>query len=253
MTNPDDLDQRWRAIAEQLGLEPETTRTSQPRAEEQADAPPPRQLVVNERPVAEIPADEPWLESRAPAPDEDFPDPLDDLQKAETPGGSITDVIQREECADLVGPSDETSTGKDGPRSGRSRRRRRRRSKSGKEAAANAPDEDAGVKDHGQIDSQVEESTRETDSAEGPRQEAEEDMPRRRSRRRSRRDLAERTVEERRESDPGSPPQAPAQEEAPAKEEGPVMEGLADEDEDLSKWEVPSWQELIASLYRPER
>jgi hypothetical protein len=28
---------------------------------------------------------------------------------------------------------------------------------------------------------------------------------------------------------------------------------LADEDTDFSDWTVPNWQELIASLYRPDR
>jgi hypothetical protein len=41
------------------------------------------------------------------------------------------------------------------------------------------------------------------------------------------------------------------EEEVPAEEE---VQDEEDEDiDDLSNWNVPSWAELIASLYRPER
>src|SRR6516225_10057085 len=170
MTNPDDLDQRWRDIAEQLGLEPEATRASQPRAEEQTEAPPLRKQVVNERPGAEGPADESWLESPGPAPDENFPDPLGNLQKVEFAGESITDAVEREGSADVFGPAQETPTGKDALRGGRSRRRRRRQTKSAKETAANAPDQEEAVKGRERIESRVEESTPETDREEASRQ-----------------------------------------------------------------------------------
>jgi hypothetical protein len=51
----------------------------------------------------------------------------------------------------------------------------------------------------------------------------------------------------------------PAEAAEPAGEEPPPAVEPEPEDEDdeevenLSNWNVPSWQELIASLYRPER
>jgi hypothetical protein len=51
----------------------------------------------------------------------------------------------------------------------------------------------------------------------------------------------------------------PAEVEEPAAEETPPDATAVEPDEDdeevenLSNWNVPSWQELIASLYRPER
>jgi hypothetical protein len=106
---------------------------------------------------------------------------------------------------------------------GRGRRRRRRRSKPDGERAADESTEVA--------------PTAAADDDEAPRG-------------RSRRERG------RRHADPEKPSSrrqeaVKDQEEAPPSNASPAEED--DDLDDLSNWQAPSWQELIASLYRPER
>jgi hypothetical protein len=107
---------------------------------------------------------------------------------------------------------------------GRGRRRRRRRSKAAEENAAPEPTE--------------------TGTENGA--ENEDEAPRRRSRRgRGRRRADEDERSSRRKDAADDAEHAPASTSPFAEED--------DEMDDLSNWQAPSWQELIASLYRPDR
>jgi ribonuclease E len=250
MTNPDDLDQHWRTIAEQLGLEPEPSAASPPCTEEHAHSPRPREALVRQRPVAEPSGRERRDRPLSDEPEEASADSLALSETAVSVTRPIVEAVKPDETPDATGSVESAPADEEAPRGGRSRRRRRRRSKSGKETAADAPGEEdaSGAPPRGTR--RREDSTADSDRGEVARgQESEEDAPRGRSRRRGqrKRGSAASAAEGRPESEQDAPPKAPA------KEDAPVAEELADEDEDLSKWEVPSWQELIASLYRPER
>ena len=51
----------------------------------------------------------------------------------------------------------------------------------------------------------------------------------------------------------GAPADDAPEEAADQEESQPSRAADEDDDDNLSNWTVPSWQELIASLYRPER
>jgi hypothetical protein len=110
--------------------------------------------------------------------------------------------------------------------SGRRRGRRGRRSSRGKKSET--PDTEAGVT--------------EAPAAKEAEEPAEEEAPSRRGRGRSRPKQANTTDTEAADQDEAA---AHAADDTEASDDEP--------DETLSEWNVPSWQELIASLYRPER
>jgi hypothetical protein len=158
-------------------------------------------------------AEEPPIETAEETLDDEGTNPPD--QETASPE-TATEHTQDTDADSEAAPDDELEAPR-GPTE-RGQRRRRRRSKS---ESATAP---------------AESSDAEADADEGPTSE-ESETPRGRSRRRGR---GRRQADTPEKDDNAAPTAAPAD---------------VDEDslDDLSNWQAPSWQELIASLYRPER
>jgi hypothetical protein len=218
MINQDERHNHWQVLAEQLGLEPETPAESTPAVREVA-TPKARPHHVPEHKQmksAEFPVDEETSFSRGRH--HDAPAPVEAPVEAETPDASP-------EAEDDTGRGDDDLEKPRGSE-GRGRRRRRRGSK--------APNKN-------EASESTDTPTEATDANAPPEK---DDARRGRGRGRPRSESpkpAPRRVEPVAEDD-----EAPAAKAAPATEDDDVMD-------DLSNWQAPSWQELIASLYRPER
>jgi hypothetical protein len=231
-------DDRWRELYDLLGVPGESAApasSSPQRRPEQTEpprheaAPPLKEHHELEEPEASG-LDEPLAE---------FEDDLDDAGLDEdtvidAPGLSEEQPIESDEGVLEEGPGEGEGSGdEDKPRRGRRRRRRGRR-RSGDKAEEEGQDRPP-VK-----------------AAEGPRSRpSDTGSDRGPQRRRGRRDDEE--APQRRPA----PMQHPEPDEQPAGWEGAAARGhdveLAAEDTDFSDWNVPSWQELISSLYRPDR
>jgi hypothetical protein len=256
MTNQEDR-QRWLAILEDLGLP----------AEEEAPSPPPapasvekESAPVEEKTRHEEPVGEAAPQAVAPveeAPVREEPAPARGRRRRGQPAAVAEEPAALEEpvSQEIVSPApippeavieagqseDRPAAVEEAPREGAGRGRRRGRRKpapvaettseiaAGAEAAAAPAEEVAGTEP-----SPVEE------------REAEEE-PRRRRRRRGKK------------AEPESEPPVPAEIEdeidfVPEEEPEVVETDEADEEfDDLSNWTVPSWADLVASMYRPER
>jgi ribonuclease E len=217
MIEPEDND-RWRSLAEELGLPP----TSE-------DAPSPADAVVR---------------SEQPRSARAEPDPVKAEEYAEsTPAEQERPARgrrRRGRSADRAESKAETAGGEASlPTSeapGEEERHRRRRRRRGSKSSTSSELETTGEETTEESSASVEE--KETDSGERPR--------RRRRRRVKKAELEGETVdvvesEEDREE---------------VVEEEPIRVEEEDDDEeaeDFSTWNVPSWAEIIAGLYRPER
>jgi hypothetical protein len=216
--------EHWRALAELLGLEPEPE-----------PAPPPPAAPVADREEAEYPArgkseaaaGEPALlpETASPrgrrrrptVPAEETP------EGAAAPGPEATELLVAPEPVETEEPLPA------------GRRRGRRTSRAGRSEAPTA----------------VETEEEKTDVAEthavtpAAAEKMPAESPRRRGRGPKRQKKAAETADQV-ESEEAAEPATPQAELEPA-------ESDLDETDALTDWNVPSWQELIASLYRPER
>jgi hypothetical protein len=214
MTETDDTQRRWQEIAEQLGLPPEPA--SQP---EVATVPqPPLPETDWSRSDAELPAEPVATDMSEPdAPIESALTPTED------PVPSM--LAQEEAVAERVEPSAEpTDAAEVHEEQARNELspggRRRRRRGSSKANGAEPTDDGGGAKEP---------------AGDEPETEAKPDHGRRRGRGRSR---SKKSDDQR----------------ALTHEPEPAAEDTSDnDDEDMSGWSIPSWQELIDSLYRPDR
>ena len=256
MENSKEKDDRWRELAELLGLPPDKA------GAKSAALPPPAP-----KPVPAPPAEEaPTTRHAAPVESEAPPRFVEETPRmepiAEDAGSTWEAEFEGEDDATIIDegtPLDEESLrgddtpsdteavaapGEEQPRRGRRRRRRgRRRGKDGAEGeqprdrqAPQAP--------------QTPEGTPRESSERTPRDRHAEprDNRGRRDRGRERRDGDDRRgPPPRREFVETAEPEI--HDEEPARQVGP----LAVDDTDFSNWDVPSWQDLIASLYRPDR
>ncbi len=235
----------WGDTLSELGLEGETA--SQPAAP--ASPPPPPAPPIEpprSREPSPVPAAPPEEEAPPPRhrrgrrelpPVEDTPEPIESAP--EEVAAESVETAPGEES-----PADEEGADKGGPRKRRRRRGRRGGRGDKVEEGSETPDDVAPVEGEAVLTESI--STQEVIEKSPAVREANDrgDRSRRPRRRRPGEDVAipaARKVEE--EADPEEV-EVIAREPA-ADEEEPV--------EDMSAWNVPSWQEIIASLYRPER
>jgi hypothetical protein len=211
----DDPQRHWRELAEQLGLPPEP-------AEPRASA-----AYVPQNPEADIdlPAVEPKIEEGG----RDYPPATADLIEGTKPS------VARETPA----AAEQTQPEEEPRRTSVGRRRRRRPSRhpeeSGRDAEPTEPAEEATSTDEPPI---VEETREDGDAPRG--------RSRRRGRGRSRR--------KKEVADNSEKPVAVEEESEPTQKSPQTADEDADDDgNDMSGWSIPSWQELIDSLYRPDR
>jgi ribonuclease E len=221
---------RWQSLAEELGLGPEP---SSPQAGTEADPPvedvreAPRR--TEEAPQAEM---EDLPEARTEE-GEEAPAPRGRRRRGRQPDAPLDIGPVESEPVEAAEPAAEgedlaptaTAPTEEGAPRGRRRRRRGRKSQSAEPESAT---EAAGTLEG---------------RAEGVPEEGEEERPRRRRRRGKKTAVAEEAStggeeDEASELDQDKP--------KPALEE-------EEETEDFSTWNIPSWSEIIASLYRPER
>jgi ribonuclease E len=239
MIDPEDR-KRWQAMAAELGLPPEEEET------------PPASVPVD---TAEPEAKEPRTEVHEPEPapvHEETPSrgrrrrspPLAPEPRAEGPGESPVEAaapgpVESGPALAEAPAAEATDASEQRP----SRRRRRGRRGSKKDEGETEP---ASVEAALATGAEAENPTEPV--AEVPDEETPEEPARRRGRRRGRSRKGER------ESEPAQASETEeAEEEVVSEEPARVEEEEDDEMDDLSNWNVPSWQELIASLYRPER
>jgi ribonuclease E len=226
--------QHWQELAEQLGLNPNEAPAAPPPAERTEPGPVPRPAVQT-RPV---------LTQREPAPIEDdltfSREPVIQREATETRVESLAPtsppMTESEEPASEELPPEpwaepqlrpDTEGEDDRPRRGRGRGRGRRSDRGG-EAREPRVEEPAGAVPGGEAES----------SEEPP------EGKRRRGRGRGRG----------RKNDGTRERPAPGDEaEAPRAKKEPALAEDEEENMDMSNWVVPSWNDLIASLYRPER
>jgi hypothetical protein len=243
MSHPEDKNEpdHWQALAEEFGLSPEPAPKSaaeKPAPPAQAKALPPKAVEVPAlmpgRPLSPEPsaARVKVLPFEPPVPSE----PESAEREHRPPGPFAEDIADEgQEAPAEMTPHIALGAGEaaeDQPRHGR-RRRGRRSGKSRREQEGESRQSG---------DSEGNEPAKESSSADQPVQE------RRRGRGRSRGE-SER-IETAKE--PDSDEDEGGMEEVP--EETAQTEDEADEEEiSFANWTVPSWQELIASLYRPER
>ncbi len=226
MSDPDRSRQRehWQAIAEQLGLAPDPSQPCAAPAE--SDLPPP---MPEEEPVAEVSAPaverEPLAEPAPPRrgrrgrPDQAEKQPV----LRERPNSMPRAEAGTHESAAPTGQSEEEGTR-------RGRRRRSGRSAAPTENRPRASEASAEI----------------SDEAEAPDEPASHPKRRGRGRNRSKKAELEKPRPARGENkEPAAEPVAPPGAEREDEE--------LDDVRSLSNWNVPSWNELIASLYRPER
>jgi hypothetical protein len=211
MNETDDIQRRWRELAEQLGLPPEPTAPAEP-------ALPPTQVLREPESAA----------AEAPEPGE------------RTDNKDQTLEAVREEPTDTKGaePVGAATEPEESPREERRHSRGRRRGRRGgrktEPSAAETSEEETGA---------AETTATQADDEAEPAPE--------RSRRRGRgRSRSRKAVAEEEMSEPAEETEE-QQEEEPAPQPAAVEED--EEDDDMSGWSIPSWQELISSLYRPDR
>jgi len=230
MIQNDDRSNHWQALAEQLGLEPEKPIAPRPPTFEKASAPPaPLEPPVEPSRSMEAPMWEPLDEEVTFAPRER----KRDSEKVPEVVQASTKVEQPTELES--GTTHQNEDESEGERSGkrRSGRRRRRRSRPG-----DAPPGDEKPAAPGDESAAEERETI-------VRESASDDSPREPSGRRGR---------GRRRSGDKDAPRREETATLTAQAEKPAIEPDEDADlDDLSNWQAPSWQELIGSLYRPER
>lgn len=258
-------DDRWREMLELLGLPPETPGTKS------APAPAPRRMGEEPPPAARPPA---RLERETPPPplrvervEEELPrmepvpaeasvtwelefDAADDDTAIDESQPRVAEAVPAGEApAEGAAPP---AGDEEQPRRGRRRRRRGRRrggndAPEGEAGAATAAPGGAPVK------TEVRAEPRESPAR--PSREREAD-PRDRHGGRGGRGRGRRDDEDPRRRAPArqerSEP-APVHAEVPYDEPAAADDALAAEDTDFSNWNVPSWQDLISSLYRPDR
>jgi hypothetical protein len=257
MAEQNQTDERWRELADLLGLPGDGPAA----ASEKAPAPPPAPREVEvERPsprVHEEPRLEPMAEETPLGWESEFDEGDDDTAIDESllrdePIGEEPADIGGEEPADIGGeePVEPAEGGapvseEDKPRRGRRRRRRGRRG--GRDGDERPPQAGEPRPEH---PPQAGEPRR--DDREQPRRQP---VPDQRDRGSGGRGGRGRDEEPRRGGPPPrqerrEPAPVEAVEDTPAR---PVPPMDAGDDTDFSNWDVPSWQDLIASLYRPDR
>jgi hypothetical protein len=242
----------WDDLAEELGLPPETSAapagaSSKQPAEETAPAPVPAAHAPE--PVPTDKEDAPPSRGRRrrspPTPavlPEEEPAQAEQMEQPAAPAIESVEVsVPPEEPALEAGAGQPPVVeGGEEPPSPRGRSRRRRRGRGSKSAAADA------VSGETPIEAAMEPSVEGNETA-PPEAEREEESDQHPRRRRSRGRPPEREEAPRatvKESD----------EDSPELEEEDLEPAARDEEvDDLSNWNVPTWSELIASLYRPER
>jgi hypothetical protein len=231
MINQEELQNHWQELAEQLGLEPDQPAGKSPPAQETRPAPradpasryQDRPREVSRRPADQAPDQARGLHRHAPVAENT---PVE-AAASEAP---LEEVVAPVPGVAPAADDEEAEQGRGSE--GRGRRRRRRRSKSGRDSGPAETNESAEAVTEG------------TAPKESPIEEEGHETPRGGRRGRGRR-----------RPETGKPPsrrEAVAREEESLPEDAPAA---ADDDEvdDLSNWQAPSWQELIASLYRPDR
>jgi hypothetical protein len=219
MIESNQMSKHWEDLAEQLGLDPENSAEMPKTSHEPAEdiAPPVEGYEVENEPAPEPVAEEETSTAqwrRDPAPVEDETPTIEEIPAEPKMTGADRRVTESD---DERGPK---------RRSGRRRGRRSRSSEApATEKNAETPTEEAGAE-------------KKDDDAESVDAASDRSRPRGRGRRRG-----------------GDKPirrEEAAADEPTAKE--PVVNDGEDNDlDDLSNWQAPSWQELIGSLYRPER
>jgi ribonuclease E len=242
MAEQNQTDDRWRELADLLGL-PGDGPAPAPAPPIKAELPPapPALEVEEERPIVHEARIEQMSEGASPGWESEFDEGDDDTAIDESllrdePAGEEPAEIDGEEFMEaggeeIVEPVEGGSpvSEEDKPRRGRRRRRRGRRG--GREGEERPPQAGEPRRDDREPRRQPEPEPRER--GRGDRRRDEE--PRRGAPPR----------QERREPVP-----VEADDDTPSKP-APAMD--AHDDTDFSNWNVPSWQDLIASLYRPDR
>lgn len=223
--NQDQLHSHWAALAEQLGLPPEPP----PPTPAPSPAVPAETASIAE--TAEAPEVETGheataeLEAPGEAPSGSQRQPDEEWQEPAQPEGAQTDTARNEE--EDKGPvcdTEMTAVEEEPAPAGRRRGRRSGRGRATRKGRAAENEQTA------------------QPASEGAETEAEP------SRRRGRGRGRGKTAKSRR----AAPEAGPAPEAEPP-ETAPGPEEKDEELDNLSDWNVPSWAELIASLYRPER
>jgi hypothetical protein len=220
---PDQIDrERWANLARELGLEPEPESLPDPAVAEPVEEPPTESAGVDnsseaEETIPEEPSAPPGLPKPEPSKDA-VEQPLEDA--VPVPKGEESFPAPSSQSIEEPAATDPPEAEERRP-SGR--RRRRGSSRGSRKAPA-----DATV-------SAVPTSTEEPETT----------PPERSSRRRSSGRGRKKTAEV-----PLAGPAATDAADALPQSDIPVTE--AGDEEDLSTWNIPSWQELIASLYRPD-
>jgi hypothetical protein len=226
--NPDRQREHWRELAELLGLDPDAPQADAPQAAEKpSPAPEPVRAQPEVRETAHVEVEPRPRGPAAPAIEDNFEDAVDSPQSL--PPGQFEEIEsarEREsptvvqEAAPWAAPTRDEERSRQGGRRGRGRRGRSERQQ---DFSPGPGDREAGAE--AEKDQLTEEEEDQQDA----------DLPGRRG--------------------PGTGPEPPEEEivddaEAPA----PVdADDEIDEEDTLSDWNVPSWNELISSLYRPER
>jgi hypothetical protein len=242
------MEDRWRELDELLGLAPGVAPA--PPAEKRPDPPPVPQAAEAPRPIAEH---QTRMEEEHPRIEQDLPSESAPGWEAEFDEDGDTEIMEElpelatgdAEGTDAEGEPEATPPpGEEGDQPRRGRRRRRRGRGRGR------GDKDEGAPSGG----------------EPPTPAAEGGAPPARPGRDSQPDPRDRPNRGRRGNhqgeEPRGRPRTPVhvrQEPDPIESEGftdePVRSRapLAEDDTDFSNWTVPAWQDLIASLYRPDR
>ena len=215
MTPGDDLQQRWRELAEQLGLPPESAAEAIAASAVvgKPEAGPVSTAVNQHRPEA------------VPEP----PSRHADVQE-------VPRIMHDQKEADLKRHSSSTEEERR-PSRGRGRGRRGSRSAEGR-SRQGAESTRSDVEQGASMDLTGAEETSEPAPTQEP--------ARRRERGRGRRAKATRDATD-------TPAVTDEQEDLRAKEDILVSAPEDDDADDMSGWSIPSWQDLIDSLYRPER
>jgi hypothetical protein len=254
MTEQELVRQRWRELAEQLGLPPD------PESEPEVPTPPPAPpAAVAEPPEEERAEPEPVsLASPVIEPEHPVEEPAPARGRrrrgpaAETPPVEVptAEEVPPEPMPSLPASPEATGSPEEEPLEippPGGRKRGRRGSRSSRAEGSRQRTEP--------VDSAVTEAPAESPpSEEGVSEEAPAERQRRRGRGRGRHKKTEREKPPREEKEEET---VSSEEEEVVTEQGGQTEAELDEgdqsDDVASNWNVPTWQELIASLYRPER
>jgi hypothetical protein len=230
MTDPDETlrqQEHWRALAEQLGLAPDPEiPVSQSLSRPAADTAVREEFHQQPAPPSTAPELPRVDTSRPAAPPDEGPAP--EQEDAAPPLERGRSSVPAEESAEVRAEAAE--------KTGQIQDRRRPRSRGRRSSRAARAEPDSGV----------EAASEETAADVASSAEKPVESSRRRGRGRPRRRRS--SMEEATES-----LVAPELEEETEPEATPEPESDEDEPDTLSDWNVPSWNDLIASLYRPER